>query len=131
MEGHCNRRQSPRETCPRAKAYPHALVWGHSHQPILEEDVNLTHSFNFVRARVDISEHTEPGDGLLYSWAAGRELVDASDADSTVGSIKGGEIGAHKEGTETRGDPAVPGPGFNLAYATQRAASCLARQASA
>lgn len=131
MEGHRDRKTEPKGDCPCAKAYPHALVWGHSHQPILEEDVNLTHSFSFVLARVDISEHTEPGDGLLYSWAAGRELVDARDSDGTVGSIKGGEVGAHREGTETRGDPAVPGPSFDLADATQRAASCLACQASA
>lgn len=91
----------------------------------------MTHSFNFVLARVDISEHTEPRDGLLYSWAAGRELIHARDADSTVGSIKGGDIGAHKEGTEARRDPTIPGPSFNLTYATQRAASCLARQARA
>lgn len=109
--------KSAGETRPCAQAYPHALAWVHSHQAALEEDVNLAHSFYFVIAGVDISEHAVPGDGLLYSWAAGRELIDARDADGIAGPIEGGEIGAHGEGTETRGNPAVPDSSLNPAYA--------------
>lgn len=116
---------------PRAEAYPHALAWCHSHQSALEEDVSLAHSFNFAMAGMDISEHTVPGDGLLRSRAAGRELVDAGDADGTVGPIERGEIGAHRESAETGGDPAVPGPGLDLAYVAERTAGRLARQAGA
>lgn len=118
MEGHCNRKTKPRRDMPHAQAYPYTPVWGQSHQPALEEDVSLAHSFNFAMAEVDISKHTVPGDVLLYSWAAERELIDARDADSTVDPIKGGEIGAPREGTETSGDPAVPGPSLDLAYST-------------
>ena len=50
---------------PHAPAYPHALLWAHSHEPILEEDVSLAHSFNSTTASLDISDHTVPGDGFL------------------------------------------------------------------
>lgn len=80
--------------------------------------MSLLHGFNFAMAGVDISKHTVPGDVLLYSWAVERELVDARDADGTVEPVKGGEIGAPREGTETSGDPAVPGPSLDLAYTT-------------
>lgn len=122
--------QSAGETRPCAQAYPHALAWVHSHQAALEEDVNLGHSVYLAMAGVDISEHAVPGDGL-YSWAAGRELVDAGGADGIMGPIEGGEIGAHGEGTETRGDPAAPGSSLNPAYAACRAAGFLAGQAGA
>lgn len=136
MEGHCNRKMKAwgrhvPPPPPWAQAYPHALAWCHSHQAALEEDVSLAHRFNFSVAGMDISEHTVPGDGLLRSRAAGRELVDAADADGTAGPIERGEIGAHGEGAETGGDPAVPGPGLDLAHAAERTAGRLARQAGA
>lgn len=135
MEGHCNRKTKAQRgdmytsPPPRAQAYPHALVWRHSHQATLEEDVSLAHSFSFAMAGMDVSEHTVPGEGLLRSRAAGRELIDAGDADGTEGPIERGEIGAHREGAETSGDPAVPGPRLDLAYAAKRTAGRLARQA--
>lgn len=129
--------ESPGESCPPhpypgpTQAYPHALVWCHSHQAALEEDVSLAHSFNFSIAGTDISKHSVPGDSLLKSRAAGRELVDARDADGTVGPIERSEIGAQREGAETSRDPAVPGPSLDLAYAAKRTTGRLACQAGA
>lgn len=131
-QGHCNRTSKARgRQAPGARAYPHALFSGHGHQPILEEEVNQAHSFSFAAAGLDVSDHTVPGDGLPESWAAVRELVDAGGVDSTAGPIERGEVGIHREGAETLGDPAVPGPSLNLAYAARRAADLLARQAGA
>lgn len=116
---------------PWAQAHPHALLWVHSHEPVLEEDVSLAHSFRSVAAGLDISDHTVPRDGFLLSWAAGRHVVDARGGDCSAEPVKAGEVGTHREGAETLGDPAVPGPSLDLAQATCRAAGRLARQAGA
>lgn len=51
--------------------------------------------------------------------------------ESSAGPIEDDEVGIYREGTETLGGPAVPGPRLDLTYAVWPAAGCLARQASA
>lgn len=89
------------------------------------------HSLKSAVAGLDISDHTVPGDGFLWSWAAGRHVVAARGGDCSAEPIKGGEVGAHRKGTETLGGPAVPGPSLDLTYAAWCAAGRLARQAGA
>ena len=65
-QARCNRKNKAQgRHSPCVLAYPHALVLGHSHQPVLEEDMNQGHGFHFAFAGLDIGNHTVPRDALL------------------------------------------------------------------
>ena len=65
-KAHCNRKNKAQgRHSPCVLAYPYTLVLGHSHQPVLEEDMNPGHGFHFAFAGLDIGNHTVPRHSLL------------------------------------------------------------------
>lgn len=123
-------RRKAREDGPAlcAQAYPCTLAWDHSHQAILEEDVDLAHDLVIVMARLDISKHSVPGHILQESRASRRKLIDTRGADRIESPIKGDEVATHREGAETFGWPTTPDSSLDLTDATRWAASFMARQ---